>query len=125
MPTSVQISFETELLRRVEELSRGGHRQEILTALADVFQHELTVHPSNRQGQIIKYASGLENIMRGVAASLNKEHLTRAAEPGTYIGNKIRGGVAALASELKQDLPDFGRNEAAYKFQLTAAHDYK
>lgn len=118
MPTKLQTSFETELLSRVKELSRDGHRQEVLVALAEMLQHELCVHPAHRQGQSVEYAGELEDIMRAIISVLDKNGRGKNGLAGEYISNRLRGGVQSLAWALESDVPSFKAQEATHQIRL-------
>lgn len=118
MSTRMQVEFEAELRARIAELSRDGERQNILVTLAEVLQQELLVHPSHRQGQEVKYADPLENIMRAIISVLDENGRGSDGLQGDYISNKLRFGIRRLAYMLEEDSPRFTKREAEHDVRL-------
>lgn len=119
MPSQVQISFNAELLRRIDTLARNGHRQEILIVLAEALQHELTVNPCYRDGQRVPYHGGLDLTVRAIIAVLDTERRDGGGMQGEYVSNNLRIGVRCLAEELEQDVPSFAKREAERAIRLS------
>ena len=104
-PGNDGIALQRQMEAILAPYRQKGETRRALWMLAEIFQSELTMHPSYRKGEVIPHSEPLEMIMRVVTAVL--DGMEGADRPGNYISAKLRYGVRRLAEHLEEETPSF------------------